>query len=173
MGMVGLAPTPEYPSYNTSIPNSCYPRPKLVHGRLFFPPALDYLLARQFKMQELLLVPPALHTSVCEHVKDEILLKGNARSVDVGDFLRFKSCVLYTEHENTDQPLINVEVVAHVTRPEQRSSEVSNRFYFTFTVRPEAKATNIQFRIRKVVPATEEEARRVLERMDADYLQSI
>lgn len=45
--------------------------------------------------------------------------------VDVGDFLRFKSCVLYTEHENPDQPLINVEVVAHVTRPELRSSEVS------------------------------------------------
>lgn len=45
--------------------------------------------------------------------------------VDVGDFLRFKSCVLYTELENQDQPLINIEVVAHVTRPELRSSEVS------------------------------------------------
>lgn len=44
--------------------------------------------------------------------------------VDVGDFLRFKSCVLYTELENPDQPLINIEVVAHVTRPEIRSSEV-------------------------------------------------
>lgn len=44
--------------------------------------------------------------------------------VDVGDFLRFKSCVLYTEYHNADQPLINVEVVAHVTRPELRSSEV-------------------------------------------------
>lgn len=44
--------------------------------------------------------------------------------VDVGDFLRLKSCVLYTEHGHPDQPLINVEVVAHVTRPELRSSEV-------------------------------------------------
>lgn len=44
--------------------------------------------------------------------------------VDVGDFLRFTSCVLYTEVDNPDQPLINVEVVAHVTRPEIRSSEV-------------------------------------------------
>lgn len=44
--------------------------------------------------------------------------------VDVGDFLRFKSCVLYTEAENSDRPLIHVEVVAHVTRPELRSSEV-------------------------------------------------
>lgn len=49
------------------------------------------------------------------------------RQVDVGDFLRFKSCILYTEFETTDQPLINVEVVAHVTRPELRSSEVCSR----------------------------------------------
>lgn len=45
--------------------------------------------------------------------------------VDVGNFLRFKSCVLYTELENPAVPLINVEVDAHVTRPELRSSEVS------------------------------------------------
>lgn len=44
--------------------------------------------------------------------------------VDVGNFLRFNSCVLYTELENPDKPMINVEVVAHVVRPELRSSEV-------------------------------------------------
>lgn len=44
--------------------------------------------------------------------------------VDVGDFLRLKSCVLYTEVEDPEHPLINVEVEAHVTRPELRSSEV-------------------------------------------------
>lgn len=49
--------------------------------------------------------------------------------VDVGNFLRFKSCVLYTELENPAKPLINVEVVAHVTRPELRCSEVSTRNY--------------------------------------------
>lgn len=48
---------------------------------------------------------------------------------------------------------------------------MSNKFYFTFTVRPEAKARNNGFRIRKVVPATEEEARRIMERMDADSVQ--
>jgi hypothetical protein len=42
----------------------------------------------------------------------------------VGDFLRFKSCVLYTELDDPKKPLINVEVVAHVTRPEGRTSEV-------------------------------------------------
>ena len=50
--------------------------------------------------------------------------------VDVGNFLRFKSCVLYTELENPSEPLINVEVVAHVTRPEFRRSEVSFFFFF-------------------------------------------
>ncbi|KAK4803850.1 hypothetical protein SAY86_003667 [Trapa natans] len=91
------------------------------------------------------------------------------KPVDVGNFLRLKSCILYTELDNPDEPLINVEVVAHVTRPEQRSSEVSNRFYFTFTIRPEA--FNNGLKVRKVVPATEEEARRVLERMDAESSQ--
>lgn len=45
--------------------------------------------------------------------------------VDVGNFLRLKSCVLYTELENLGRPLIYVEVIAHVMRPELRSSEVS------------------------------------------------
>lgn len=48
--------------------------------------------------------------------------------------------------------------------------QVSNTFYFTFTVRPEAKATKNEIRLRNVVPATEEEARRILERMDAESL---
>jgi len=94
------------------------------------------------------------------------------RPVDVGDFLRFKSCVLYTQLDKQDCPLINIEVVAHVTSPEIRSSEVSNTFYFKFTVRPEAKARNNGFKLRNVVPATEEEARHILERMDAEALKS-
>ncbi|XP_016511757.2 acyl-coenzyme A thioesterase 2, chloroplastic isoform X3 [Nicotiana tabacum] len=152
---------------DTRLENSliCQPQQRNIHGRIFG----GFLMLRAFELAFSTayafagLMPSFLEV---DHVNF-------LRPVDVGDFLRFKSCVLYTEHENTDQPLINVEVVAHVTRPEQRSSEVSNRFYFTFTVRTEAKATNSQFRIRKVVPATEEEARRVLERMDADHLQSI
>lgn len=47
---------------------------------------------------------------------------------------------------------------------------MSNKFYFTFTVRPEA--LNDGLRIRKVVPSTEEEAWRVLERMDAESCQT-
>lgn len=52
------------------------------------------------------------------------LVMNRVLQVDVGDFLRFKSCVLYTETENLEQPRIHVEVIAHVTRPEVKSSEV-------------------------------------------------
>jgi acyl-coenzyme A thioesterase 9 len=56
--------------------------------------------------------------------------------VDVGDFLRIKSCVLYTEHEDSEKPLINIEVVAHVTRPELRSSEVGVHIPFRVIATP-------------------------------------
>ncbi|KAL4379679.1 hypothetical protein GQ457_02G004900 [Hibiscus cannabinus] len=140
----------------------CQPQQRNIHGRIFG----GFLMHRAFELAFSTayafagLVPCFLEV---DHV--DFL-----RPVDVGDFLRLKSCVLYTELENPDQPLINVEVVAHVTRPELRTSEVSNTFYFTFTVRPEAKATKDGFKIRNVVPATEEEARRILERMDAEML---
>ncbi|TYJ09694.1 hypothetical protein E1A91_A11G157600v1 [Gossypium mustelinum] len=142
----------------------CQPQQRNIHGRIFG----GFLMHRAFELAFSTayvfagLVPCFLEV---DHV--DFL-----RPVDVGDFLRLTSCVLYTELENPDQPLINVEVVAHVTRPEIRSSDqVSNTFYFTFSVRPEAKATKNGFKIRNVVPATEEEARRILERMDAEMPQ--
>ncbi|XP_061962276.1 acyl-coenzyme A thioesterase 2, chloroplastic isoform X2 [Populus nigra] len=151
---------------DTCLENSliCQPQQRNIHGRIFG----GFLMHRAFELAFSTayafagLVPYFLEV---DHV--DFL-----RPVDVGDFLRIKSCVLYTEHENSEKPLINIEVVAHVTRPELRSSEVSNTFYFTFTARPEATATNNGFRIRKVVPATEEEARRILEHMDAESMQS-
>ncbi|XP_054783804.1 acyl-coenzyme A thioesterase 2, chloroplastic-like [Prosopis cineraria] len=150
---------------DTRLENSliCQPQQRNIHGRIFG----GFLMHRAFELAFSTayafagLVPCFLEV---DHV--DFL-----RPVDVGDFLRFKSCVLYTELHNPDQPLISVEVVAHVTRPELRTSEVSNTFYFTFTVRPEAKATKNGFKLRNVVPATEEEARLILERMDADSMQ--
>ncbi|KAK3184649.1 hypothetical protein Dsin_031935 [Dipteronia sinensis] len=151
---------------DTRLENSliCQPQQRNIHGRIFG----GFLLHRAFELAFSTayafagMVPYFLEI---DHV--DFL-----RPVDVGDFLRFKSCVLYTKLENPDQPLINIEVIAHVARPEIRSSEVSNAFYFIFTVRPEAKASTNGFRIRNVVPGTEEEARLILERMDAAALQS-
>ncbi|KAK9265607.1 hypothetical protein L1049_010777 [Liquidambar formosana] len=145
---------------DTCLENSliCQPQQRNIHGRIFG----GFLMRRAFELAfstTYAFAGAAPRFLEVDHVD---FLK----PVDVGNFLRFKSCVLYTELENPVQPLINVEVVAHVTRPELRSSEVSNTFYFTFSVRPEAMTDELH--IRKVVPATEEEARRVLERMDAE-----
>ncbi|KAL5731785.1 Acyl-coenzyme A thioesterase 2 [Ranunculus cassubicifolius] len=146
---------------DTRLENSliCQPQQRNIHGRIFG----GFLMHRAFELAYSTayafagLMPSFLEV---DHV--DFL-----RPVDVGDFLRFKSCVLYTELENPEQPLINVEVVAHVTRPELRTSEISNTFYFTFTIHPDAVSKN-GLKIRSVVPATEEEARRVLERMEAE-----
>ncbi|KAM7271298.1 hypothetical protein ACFE04_030512 [Oxalis oulophora] len=150
---------------DTRLENSliCQPQQRNIHGRIFG----GFLMHRAFELAYSTayafagLVPYFLEVDHVDFLKP----------VDVGDFLRLKSCVLYTERENPDHPSINIEVVAHVIRPEFRSSEVTNTFYFVFTVRPEAKATSNGVKIRKVVPGTEEEARLILERKDAKALQ--
>ncbi|XP_065860806.1 acyl-coenzyme A thioesterase 2, chloroplastic-like [Euphorbia lathyris] len=145
---------------DTSLQNSlmCQPQQRNIHGRIFG----GFLMRKAFELA----FATAYAFAGAKPYFVEVDHVDFFRPVDVGNFLRLKSCVLYTELEDPARPLINVEVVAHVTSPEQRSSEVSNTFYFTFTVRPEAMKDGL--RIRNVVPATEEEARRVIERMDAE-----
>ncbi|KAM6602486.1 hypothetical protein CsatA_022095 [Cannabis sativa] len=148
---------------DTCLENSfiCQPQQRNIFGRIFG----GFLMRRAV---ELAFSTTYSFAGVVTHFL-EVDHVDFLRPVDVGDFLRLKSCVLYTELQNPTKPLINVEVVAHVTRPELRSSEVSNKFYFTFAVRPEAVKDGLL--VRNVVPATEEEARRVLERMDAETPQ--
>lgn len=92
------------------------------------------------------------------------------RPVDIGDLLRFKACVLYTETEGA-QPRMHVEVIAYVTQPELRKSEISNTFYFTFTVDPEHLGGKGGV-VRRVVPSTEVQARSMIDRYDADHPSS-
>ncbi|MED6137265.1 Acyl-coenzyme A thioesterase 4, mitochondrial [Stylosanthes scabra] len=145
---------------DTCLQNSfiCQPQQRNIHGRIFG----GFLMRRAF---ELAFSTAYAFAGVAPHFL-EVDHVDFVKPVDVGNFLRLKSCVLYTELDNPAKPLVNVEVVAHVTKPELRSSEVSNRFYFTFGVDSEAIKNGL--RIRTVVPATEEEARKVLERMDAE-----
>ena len=69
---------------------------------------------------------------------------------------------------------VHVEVVASVTKPEEMKSVVSNRFNFTFEIdaigneQNDAKGART---LRKVVPSTPEEARRIVERYHKDTLQ--
>ncbi|KAL6528146.1 Acyl-coenzyme A thioesterase 4, mitochondrial [Orobanche hederae] len=145
---------------DTCLQNSlmCQPQQRNIHGRIFG----GFLMRRAFELAFATAYSFAGSAPCFLEVDHVDFLK----PVDVGNFLRFNSCVLYTELENLAQPMINVEVVAHVMRPEHRSSEVSNKFYFTFTVHSDALRNGPK--IRNVVPATEEEARRVIERMDAE-----
>ncbi|XP_061373434.1 acyl-coenzyme A thioesterase 2, chloroplastic-like isoform X2 [Gastrolobium bilobum] len=147
---------------DTCLQNSfiCQPQQRNIHGRIFG----GFLMRRAFELAfstAYAFAGAAPHFLEVDHVDF-------FKPVDVGNFLRLKSCVLYTELDNLAEPLVNVEVVAHVTKPELRSSEVSNRFYFTFGVGPEAIKNGLK--IRNVVPGTEEEARKVLEHMDAEDL---
>ncbi|EXB61151.1 hypothetical protein L484_007417 [Morus notabilis] len=113
----------------------CQPQHRKMHGNVF----VGFLMHTAFEL--------AFSTAYAFAASVPCFLQVD--QVDVGDFVRFKSCVLYTKHENnTDQPLINIEVVAHVTRPEEKFAEVSNTFYFTFTVPPEAKIMKNKFIIR-------------------------
>lgn len=85
------------------------------------------------------------------------------RPVHVGSLLQLDSCVLYTSWVG-EQPHMHVEVVATVTVPEQRDSQVSNTFNFTFALNDGAPAA-------RVLPGTEEEAKRIVARMQADAVQ--
>ncbi|XP_057781345.1 acyl-coenzyme A thioesterase 2, chloroplastic isoform X2 [Salvia miltiorrhiza] len=145
---------------DTCLQNSlmCQPQQRNIHGRIFG----GFLMRRALELAFATAYAFA-GSAPCFHEVDHVDF---LKPVDVGNFLRFKSCVLYTELENPRKPMINVEVVAHVMRPELRSSEVSNKFYFTFTVNSDALKNGRK--IRNVVPATEEEARRVIERMEAE-----
>ncbi|KAM0876701.1 hypothetical protein ACQ4PT_036002 [Festuca glaucescens] len=138
----------------------CQPQQRNLHGRIFG----GFLMHRAFEL--------AFSTAYAFVGQRPCFLEVDhvdfLKPVDVGDFLRFKSCILYTQLENKWQPLVNVEVVAHVTRPELRKSEISNTFHFTFSVSSDALKNGLT--IRNVVPSTEEEARRILERMDAEGL---
>ncbi|CAO2826468.1 unnamed protein product [Amaranthus hypochondriacus] len=145
---------------DTRLANSliCQPQQRNIHGRIFG----GFLMHRAFELAFATAYAFAgVRPSFLEVDHVDFL-----KPVDVGDFLRFKSCVLYTELEDPEHPLINVEVEAHVTRPELRSSEVSNTFYFTFTICREAKVEKNKIVIYNVVAATEEEARHILDRKD-------
>ncbi|RLM87539.1 acyl-coenzyme A thioesterase 9, mitochondrial [Panicum miliaceum] len=147
---------------DTRLENSlvCQPQQRNLHGRIFG----GFLMHRAFEL--------AFSTAYAFVGQRPCFLEVDhvdfLKPVDVGDFLRFKSCVLYTQLDNPEQPLVNVEVVAHVTRPELRKSEISNTFHFTFTVCSDLLKKGLK--IRNVVPSTEEEARRILERMEAEGL---
>ncbi|CAM6026516.1 unnamed protein product [Sphagnum balticum] len=140
----------------------CQPQQRNMHGRIFG----GFLMRRAYEL--------AFSTCYVFGGMRPLFLEVDhvdfRKPVDVGNLLRFKACVLYTEIERADRPLIHIEVVAYVTQPEVRSSEVSNTFHFTFSLDPNFLKTSTISAVRRVLPASEEEARACLARYDADHL---
>ena len=95
--------------------------------------------------------------------------------VNVGDLLQFNSKVIYSLPDGGDlgaevkkhssKPLVMIEVECYVMEPEIARANLSNRFYFTFVL--PTKET-----CRKVLPGSLEDARRVVQRMNADEKQA-
>lgn len=94
------------------------------------------------------------------------------RPVNVGDLLRLKACVLHasamdaqtanciqkSKHVTEDMVgLLHVEVNAYVTQPENATSVLSNTFNFRFGV----ERAHADQKLKKVLPETEVEARRI------------
>eukprot|EP01018_Ginkgo_biloba_P028620 Gb_20781 [translate_table: standard] len=140
---------------DTRLENSliCQPQQRNLHGRVF----AGFLMGRAYELAFNTCYAFVGHRPCFVEVGHIEYLK----PVEVGDFLRFKSCVLHTQFDDPKPPVIHIEVVAHVTRPELKISEVSNTYYFIFTVHSGALEGGIK--IKKVLPATEEEALHVLE----------
>ena len=89
------------------------------------------------------------------------------KPVDVGDLLRFKARVVHVR-----DACVDVEVECLVTKPEERSAELSNTFLFTFHVEGEGGGRGGR-KARRGLPASREDAAHVWERcirprMDAE-----
>ena len=79
--------------------------------------------------------------------------------VDVADLMRFDSCVLYTKVD-AGHPEVHVQVIAMICKPEEVTSRVSNTFNFIFKV--PLKAT-----LKKVLPSNLDQAKKIIERLEA------
>ena len=93
---------------------------------------------------------------------DEVVFR---RPVDVGDLLRYESCVLFASSSMHANPSIHVEVLASVINPGLIDSAVSNSFNFTFEV-PKGTA------LPDVVPETKEDALKIVTRYYSDLVQN-
>eukprot|EP00884_Botryococcus_braunii_P007169 jgi/Botrbrau1/16453/Bobra.0142s0049.1 len=84
--------------------------------------------------------------------------------VDVGSLVRFRAHVVHTEHDPASGTgYVHVEVTASVTMPEKRQSDVTNTFNFVYRVHMAGDAEEGGCRrLKRVLPATLEEARRLI-----------
>ena len=78
--------------------------------------------------------------------------------VDVGDLVRLESSVLYTTVNSHAPPMLHIQVVASICKPEVQTSKVSNVFDYTFQL-PETLTC------KKVLPSNYSDAARIVDRI--------
>ncbi|CAL8466765.1 g6301 [Coccomyxa elongata] len=133
---------------------TCQPQQKNMHGRVFG----GFLSRRAFELAFATAYLFAGCRPTFLHVGEITFQK----PVEVGDLLRFHSTVLHTSENRSEQGFMHVEVVAMVTRPEQVMSNITNTFHLVFCVDSSRK------KLKKVLPATAEEARKMLQAASDD-----
>jgi len=175
--MPALADQKEILLSETALQNAltCQPQQRNTAGRIFG----GFLMRRAFELAFTTAYLFAGRRPVFLEL-DEVTFKS---PVSVGDLLKLDSAVLYTSEamDFRGRLTLHVEVVAQVLQPERRASRTSNTFNFTFGVAenldgsgraalvggtgPEAPE------LRRVLPATREEAYRIMERYRGDAAQ--
>ncbi len=105
------------------------------------------------------LIAPAAQTLCCAA---QARPKRPPCGVQVGSLLQLESCVLFVDSDST----VHVEVMAYVTQPSLRTSNVSNSFYFTFKAPPGTT-------LLPVIPTSRDLAARAVARKQSDAAQTL
>lgn len=175
ISMPALADSAEILLSQTTLQNAltCQPQQRNTAGRIFG----GFLMRRAFEL--------AFSTAHLFAGRRPVFLELDLVSfkspVSVGDLLKFDSCVLYTSEamDILGRLTIHVEVLASVLKPEARTAVRSNAFNFTFGIAANPDGSGRAARLgdpelpelRRVLPATHEEAYRIMTRYKADLQQ--
>ena len=136
----------------------CHHQYRNIHGRIF-----GGFLMRQAYELAFLNAYTFLGSQPVFREVDQIVFR---RPVEIGDIFRFDSCVILTveKDEKRPHPLIHLEVVASIVKPEHQSVTISNVFHFTF----ESRVLGV---VKRVLPTTIEEAIRMANVMEMNKNQ--
>jgi acyl-coenzyme A thioesterase 9 len=86
------------------------------------------------------------------------------KPVDVGDLVKFTSCVLFSSTYLHTLPSLHVEITAHVINPAEANSDIANTFRFTFLV---PAGTSLP----RIVPESYDDALRIVAHHHHDLVQ--
>mmetsp|Transcript_29883 Transcript_29883/g.46257 ORF Transcript_29883/g.46257 Transcript_29883/m.46257 type:complete len:430 (-) Transcript_29883:12-1301(-) len=159
-----LMPASHFPSsvliQNTKMATNliCHHQHRNIHGRIFG----GFLMRQAFEIAFInayqFLESQPLFVEV-----DRVVFH---KPVEIGNLLKFESCILYTTNPENEgeRPKIHVEVSADIITPECHKAERSNLFHFTFETKKKSE-------VKKVLPGTVEEAVRIANMMELNEKQ--